>query len=478
METLIRPFFNLSVAWISSLFAVFILLAGIFLSVKLRWIQVRKFPRIFTDLFRRKNLAEQEKGTISAFQASATALAGSLGTGNIVGVATAIVSGGVGAIFWMCLSSFFGMATKYAEILLAVRYRTKNVRGEYVGGPMYYIERGLGSRKLAIFFCLCCIGASFGIGNLSQSNAVSDAFSAVFGLSPLWVGIAMATLIGLVIVGGVKRIAAFTEKLVPMMALVYLVGAVAAVAGHYRQIPAAIGLIFFDAFHPQAVSGGILGYFTSRSIRYGVARGVFSNEAGLGSAPIAHGASITNSPARQGLWGILEVFLDTIVMCTLTTLVILTSGQLYNGETGAALTTDAFRASLGGSAASFVAISTAFFAVSSIVGWGYYGEKALEYLSPKRKWLRIYQICYVFSVLLGAVARVELVWKLCDYLNMMMAIPNIIAVFALRQVVTEETDLYFTDSDKKRKRCRKGSAKMTVNLIFCRNRKLLKDHFK
>ena len=340
-------FFDALNDWLLSLptgiiYLVVLMGAGIFLTFRLRFVQFRHFFRAFKDTF--KNIGKGGgEGSISSFQATATALAGTLGTGNIIGVATAIVSGGPGAVFWMCVSSFFGMATKFAEIVLAVHFRTQNRNGETVGGPMYYIQNGIHSRTLAVIFSAACVGASFGVGNLSQSNAISDALYSTFG-APKWLaGIVVMAVVGLIIIGGIKRIGAVTERLVPIMALTYFIGSIAAIAVNWRTLPEAFALIFRDAFTTQSVSGGVLGYLTSRAVRFGISRGVFSNEAGLGSAPIAHGAAQTDSAVRQGLWGIVEVFLDTILMCTMTTVVILTSGQYQNGSTGGGIDHFGFR---------------------------------------------------------------------------------------------------------------------------------------
>lgn len=447
-------FFDALNDWILSLptgiiYLVALMGAGIFLTFRLRFVQFRHFFRAFKDTFQNIGKGGGE-GSISSFQATATALAGTLGTGNIIGVATAIVSGGPGAVFWMCVSSFFGMATKFSEIVLAVHFRTQNRNGETVGGPMYYIQNGIHSRWMAVIFSAACVGASFGVGNLSQSNAISDALYSTFG-APKWlVGLVVMAVIGLIIIGGIKRIGAVTERLVPIMALTYFIGSIAAIAVNWRALPEAFSLIFRDAFTTQSISGGVLGYLTSRAVRFGISRGVFSNEAGLGSAPIAHGAAQTDSAVRQGLWGIVEVFLDTILMCTMTTVVILTSGQYQSGATGAALTTSAFATALGKHAASFVAISTIFFAVASIVGWAYYGEKAIEFLSPKRIWVNVYRVCFVLSVFLGAVAQIDLIWNLSDLLNLIMAIPNIIAVVALSKIVSRESQSYFAKFTKTR----------------------------
>lgn len=405
---------------------------GIYLTIRLGFFQVTHFGRVMKTalggIFEKKN---NKKGTISPFQAMTTALAGTLGTGNIVGVATAIVQGGPGAVFWMWISAFFGMMTKYAEILLSVKYRDTNAKGEYVGGPMYYIEKGLKQKWLAVVFAILCLLASFGIGNMSQANSAVSALAEVVSIDPLILAIVIAVLAGLVMLGGIKRIGSVTEKFIPFMAIFYIVAGAIVLFMNFKEIPQAIRLIFTYAFQFRSVAGGISGYIMAKAIKYGVSRGVFSNEAGLGSAPIAYAAADTNDAAKQGLWGIFEVFFDTIVMCTMTALIILTSGLWDSGAEGAALTLSAFQSALGSNASIIIAISTAFFAFSTILSWSYYGEKSLEYLTKSAKAIVIYKFIFIAMIIVGSVSSITLVWDISDTLNGMMAIPNLIAVIIL-----------------------------------------------
>lgn len=417
---------------------------GIYLSFRTKFFQLTKFGLAMRttigSLFHKPKKAK--KGGITPFQAVSTALAGTLGTGNIVGVSTAIVSGGPGAVFWMWVSAFFGMITKYAEVVLAIKFRRKNRRGEYVGGPMYYIEDGLHCKPLAMVFAFLCICASFGIGNMTQSNSVSEALESSFHLNKLLIGVALAVFVGMVMLGGVKRIGKITERVVPFMGIFYTLFAILVVFLNRDQLGEAFGLIFRYAFHLKAAAGGGAGYLISTAMRYGVSRGVFSNEAGLGSAPIAHAASDTDSPVKQGMWGIFEVFFDTIVMCTLTTLVILTSGLWDCGATGATLTLAAFSKTLGSGAANIVSISMIFFAFATIIGWSYYGEKCIEYLFKDQRAVKTYRIVYVIFVVVGATTNLTLIWSVSDSLNGLMAIPNIIALIALSSLVIRETKDY------------------------------------
>ncbi len=420
--------------------------AGVWFSIRLKFFQLLRFPTIWKETFGRMFSRKEKtsgKEAISPFQAAATALAGTMGTGNIAGVATALVGGGPGAVVWMVISSIFSMALKFAEIVLAVRYRRKNAAGELVGGPMYYIEKGMGCRWLAVLFAVLCTAASFGIGNLAQSNAVAGAMKAAFGIPKAVSGAVLAGLIGLTLCGGIQRIAKLTERVVPIMAAVYLLAAGAVLFKKCECLPEVFEVMLQEAFQPSAAAGGILGFITSRAVRLGLSRGVFSNEAGMGSAPIVHGAARTDSAVRQGFWGVVEVFLDTTVMCTVTALVILVAGEIPAGMNGAALTAAAFSTGLGTWAGSFVAISILFFAGASILGWSYYGEKALEYLSPSIRCRCWYRRIYLCAVFVGAFVSLEAVWGISDFLNLLMAIPNVAAVLILTNEVSGETARYF-----------------------------------
>ncbi len=437
----------------SPLMLVLLLFVGIYLSIGTGFFQIVHLGNILRQtvgrLFRRKNRQEKKDG-VTPFQAVATALAGTLGTGNIVGVATAIVSGGPGAVFWMVASAFLGMITKYAEVLLAVTYQVKGKDDSLRGGPMYYIKHGLGWPKLGVLFAAVCLVASFGVGNMVQSNSVSDALESAFGWSKPAVGLGIALIIGPAIFGGGKQIVKICEKLVPLMAIFYFGACFWVLGARYDQLPEAVALIFRSAFELRAAGGGMLGYTIAAALRFGVSRGIFTNEAGLGSAPIAHGSAQAESAVKQGMWGVFEVFFDTVVMCTLTALVILTSGLWDSGLDGAALTTAAFSQVIGEYASGFIAISTLFFAVSSILGWYYYGSCCLEYLSSKRRAATLYRLTFLIVVIIGAVTRLGLVWALSDLLNLLMFLPNMVAVLLLSRPVFEQTSQY----KRERRSCR------------------------
>ena len=390
------------------------------------------------SFFRRRS--GKEEG-ITPFQAVSTALAGTLGTGNIAGVATAIVAGGPGAVFWMWCSALLGMATKYAEVLLAVEYRIRDREGRWQGGPMEYLARGLGMPWLAGIFCLFCALASFGIGNATQVGAVAQTMAQDFGLPPFLTGCALALLAGLVMMGGLRRIGAFTAAFVPLMALLYLGTGALVLVKNAAAIPDALSLIFRCAFTPQAAAGGAAGYTVRQAVHFGVARGVFTNEAGLGSAPIAHAGAAARGPVEQGCWGILEVFVDTILMCGFTALIILSGGELWrSGLDGAALTSAVFTAALGPLGGRVVSLSILLFAFSTVLGWGYYGERAIAWLTGERRWtVTLYRLCYLLVMVLAAPARLTLVWSLSDLLNGAMMVPNLIGVMALWRVVRGRT---------------------------------------
>ncbi len=382
---------------------------------------------------------------ISPFSATATALAGTMGTGNIVGIATALTFGGVGAIFWMWVSAFFGMMTKYAEIVLAIKFREKSENENFIGGPMYYIKNGLNNGFLAMLFSVFCILASFGIGNMTQINSIAQSLNGAFGASSLLVGVVVAIIIFAVIIGGVKRIASITTAIIPLLSLFYFVGCMVALAVNISEIPNAFALIINDAFNLKSVGGGVLGYAMVTSMKYGFSRGVFSNEAGLGSAPIIHAAANTDSAVKQGMWGVFEVFIDTIVVCTLTALVIITSGALQSGVSGAILTSAAFENTLGEFAEIFIALSITLFAFSTIVSWSYYGEKSIQYLTKKKGAIVLYRCIYVAAIIPGAILELKTVWEISDTLNGLMALPNMYAVIMLSGVVIQCTKSYFAE---------------------------------
>lgn len=432
-----------SVVW-GPMMLILMISIGIYFTIRLKFFQVRKFKSVIKETIGNIfDKSEKSKDGISPFKSATTALAGTIGTGNIVGVSTALVSGGVGAVFWMWVSSFFGMMTKYAEIVLALHYRQRNDKGEIVGGPMYYIEKGLGQKWLAILFSIFCAIAGFGIGNMTQINSMSESLNIAFGVDKLVVGIVVAVVVGLVIIGGVKRISNVTATIIPVFGILYIVGALVVIFVNIEQIPNAFLQIFKQAFNFQSVGGGVFGYGIMKSMQYGFSRGVFSNEAGLGSAPIAHSASNAKTEVHQGLWGIFEVFFDTIVMCTLTALVIITSGVLDSGLNGANLTTVAFSKVFGDSAFIILSVSISLFAFATLIGWCYYGEKSVEYLFKNSKSaVLIYRFIYIILIVVGAVMQLDLVWNISDTMNGFMAIPNLVALVCLSKKVITITKKY------------------------------------
>ena len=420
---------------------------GVYLTIRTNFLQVSKFGFAMREtLFKIFEKGEiSEEGDITPFQALSTALAATIGTGNIAGVATAIAIGGPGAVFWMWVSAFFGMMTKYAEVVLAIKYREKNKDGNWVGGPMYYITDGLGKnwKWLAYLFAAFGALAAFGIGNMVQANSVAAALEATFNIPVLVSGIVLAVAAGAVILGGLKRIAAVTEKIVPFMAVFYMIGAIVILILNITHIPESFGLIFSSAFSARAGVGGFAGATVMMAMRFGVARGVFSNEAGLGSAPIAHAAARTDHPVRQGLWGVFEVFADTIVICTLTALTIISSGVWNSGITGAALTTEAFNEGLPGPGGVIVAIGILFFAFSTLLSWAYYGEKCAEYILGSG-FNKVYRIIWLPLIVLGAIGSLTMIWDIADTLNGLMAIPNLVALLGLSGVVVQLTKEFFS----------------------------------
>ena len=410
-------------------------------------------------IFTNKNItAHTEKGdkAISQFQSLCTALAATIGTGNIVGVATAIISGGPGSIFWMWVMAILGMMTNYSENVLGIFYRRKNAAGEWSGGAMYYLSDGLGSKKgckklgrvLAVLFACFCVLASFGIGNMSQINSIAGNMNAAFQVPNLVTGILLMVLSALVILGGLKRVAAVTEKVVPVMALFYIVGALTVVLTHVTFVPAAFVSIFKGAFAMKAAGGGVLGYGVSRAITWGFKRGAFSNEAGLGSSVMVHSSSNVKEPVQQGMWGIFEVFADTIVVCTLTALVILTSGfvdldtgHMLTEVQGSALVGQAFSTVFGAFGPKFIAVAILLFAYSTVLGWSHYGTKAFEYLFGTRA-SRGYQLVFVAMVVVGATMKLDLAWDLSDTFNGLMMVPNLIGVLSLSGTVAKITKNY------------------------------------
>lgn len=393
-------------------------------------------------LFRDRRVRKaQDHQSISQFQSFCTALAATLGTGNITGVATAIVTGGPGAVFWMWVSAFLGMMTIYAENVLGIKYRYKNSEGAWVGGAMVYMERGLGAKWLAVFFSIFCLCASFGMGNMTQANAIAKGLKATLKIPEQFTGMALMVLVAGVILGGVQRVAMVAEKIVPFMAVFYILGGLLVIVIHYERIPETFLWIFGEAFGLRAVGGGVAGYGVKMAMKMGISRGVFSNEAGLGSSVMAHAASDVSCPQIQGMWGMAEVFVDTIVVCTITALVILTSG-VYDPQRcisniadgvenidGTTLTGNAF-ATVFPNGDKFLAISIALFAFATIIGWAYFGERTAAYLFGEHA-VFPYKLIYILLLLPGAVLAPKLVWELSDTFNGLMAIPNLTALILL-----------------------------------------------
>lgn len=437
METL-KQFFDMVGGWVWGVPMLALLVGtGVYLTLRLRFLQfsmlVFALKQAFTPHGKKADGSDHD-GDVSHFGALMTALSATIGTGNIAGVATAVVAGGPGAVFWMWITAIFGMATKYAEGVLAVKYRTTNSRGEKSGGPMYYIERGLNMKWMALLFALFGTLASFGIGSSVQSNSVAQSIQASFQIDSWITGVVLTVFTALVILGGIKSISRVSSAIVPVMAIGYVLGGLVVIFSNLDLLGPVLELIFTDAFTGQAVAGGALGTV----IRYGVARGVFSNEAGMGSAPIAAAAAKTDHPVRQGLVSMTGTFLDTIVVCSITGIVLVMGGLYTNGETGAALTTHTFAQLLPGAGGWIVTFGLVFFAYSTILGWCYYGEKCAAYLLGDG-FVLIYRLIYVASVFLGTVVSLDLVWAASDVFNGLMAIPNLIALLMLTGVVVAET---------------------------------------
>lgn len=413
---------------------------GLFLSVRLKFMQFWALPHAIKLIFSHEKDAD---GDISHFAALMTALAATVGIGNIVGVATAISIGGPGAVFWMWVTGLVGMATKYSEAILAVKYREEGTNG-YKGGPMYYIAKGAKLPWLGFLFALFTIFASFGIGNMTQANAVSQALASQADISVWVTGGILLVLTALVVIGGIKSIGKFTSFLVPIMIIIYVVCALVILFMNLDKLPNAFYLIFHYAFNPIAAGGGFVGATVAAAIRFGVARGVFSNESGLGSAPIAAAAAKTNDPARQALVSMTQTFIDTIVVCTMTALIILISPFWQEGVSAGELTLQSFAFHLGATGSFVVVLATVLFAYSTILGWSYYGERAFEYLFGE-KFAIAYRVVFVLIIMIGATQKLDFVWNFSDLANGLMAIPNLIGLLLLSKVIVSETDRYFKE---------------------------------
>lgn len=416
-----------------------LILTGIIFSIRLKFIQVRKFGEGMRRVFGGINLfgKQADKDGMSSFQALATAIAAQVGTGNITGCATALISGGPGAIFWMWLSAFFGMATIYGEAVLAQKFKTRSETGEVIGGPVYYIRqafKGGFGKFLAGFFAVAIILALGLMGNMVQSNSIGDAFYNAFGVNKLIVGIIIAAIAAFIFLGGMKRIASVTEKVVPIMAALYIVGSLVVIIANIKNIPNVFYQIFVGAFNPTAVLGGAAGITVKAAMRYGVARGLFSNEAGMGSTPHAHAVAKVDKPEDQGIVAMIGVFLDTFVVLTLTALVILSTNSLGSGAEGVALAQLAFSKVFGNFGGVFIAICLLFFAFSTIIGWYFFGEQNIKYLFGQKA-VKIYALLVVIFVIIGSTLKVDLVWNLSDLFNGIMVFPNLLALLALSGLV-------------------------------------------
>ena len=436
--------------------------AGLFLTIRTRAIQFRKFGYAMKNtvgkIFKKQ---EATHGEITPLQAVTTALSATVGTGNIAGITLAITLGGAGAIFWLWITALIGMCTKYAEVLLAVKFREKNAHGDWVGGPMYYITNGLGKNWKCLSYLFCVFGAlaAFGIGNAVQVGNITDSINTAIqsfvpsaidlvGTINLVIGVILAGVVALVLLGGIKRLGQVTEKLVPIMSIVYIISCLVVICMNIGELGNVFVLIFKGAFNPSAVVGGVSGFTLIQCITWGVKRGVFSNEAGLGSAPIAHAATSEKNPVKQGLYGIFEVFMDTIVICSLTGITLLISGiELNYGTSGTtALNAHAFGTVFGDQIGSLIiAIAIALFALSTLLSWGLYGTRCCEYIFGSKS-NKIYQVVFVGVVIVGATMKLDLAWAIADTLNGLMALPNLIGIIGLSGVVVTLTKEYF---DKK-----------------------------
>ena len=418
---------------------------GIYFTWKLKFLQIRKFRQICKNTFSNMTLFGEKagKGGMSSFQSLATAIAAQVGTGNLAGAATAIALGGPGAIFWMWIAAFFGMATIFAEAVLAQLHRRKNENGRILGGPAYYISQGLGSKWLAGFFAVAIIVALGFIGNMVQANSIADAFSVAFDV-PTWAtGILLAVLGGLVFSGDTSRIAATTEKMVPIMAVLYLLGGLWILLTHFTEIPNAFRMIFVGAFDPAAATGGVIGAGIKEAMRYGVARGLFSNEAGMGSTPHAHAVAKVEYPAQQGFVAIMGVFIDTFVVLNMTAFVIFVTGVLDGHTTGISLTQNAFAAGFGSHSFGygFVAVCLFFFAFSTVIGWYFFAEQNVRYFFGKSG-IPEFRVFVMGFIMLGSFLKVDLVWELADMFNGLMVLPNLIALWGLSKLVSRALDAY------------------------------------
>lgn len=449
---------------------------GMWFQVKTAFLPVWKWKlwmrkTILAAFFEKGVHESNDKGALSQFQSVCTALAATIGTGNIAGVATAITAGGPGAVFWMWISAVIGMATTYAENLLGIKYRYKDREGHYVGGAMVYMERGCKMKWMAVIFAFLCMLSSLGMGNMTQVNSVSHALESAFSVPLPVTGIVMAVIIGVLVLGGIGRIAKVTEKLIPIMGFAFIVGTVMVIGVHFRAIPAAVASIFREAFSFRAGVSGVAGYGIATAMRMGIARGIFTNEAGLGTSVMVNSVSDVKEPAEQGMWAIFTVFVDTIVMCTLAALAILVSGvydpAVYGAALGteaftqlpdgAALTAQAFASAFGKQGANFVAISIAVFAFATLLAWSYYGEKSAEYIWGKKA-IPVFKLLFIAATYIGSVMKLTVVWEISDTFNGLLAIPNLVALAILAPEVAAETRRYMSKKGEISKMTKTGKA--------------------
>lgn len=416
---------------------------GVYLTLRLGVFQIGKLPTAFRLIF---SSDQSGQGDVSSFAALCTALAATVGTGNIVGVATAITTGGPGALFWMWVAAFFGMATKYAEGFLAIKYRTKDANGQAAGGPMHYITLGMGQKwkPLAVFFAISgVLVALLGIGTFSQVNSITSSLESSFGLAPQIISLLLAVLVAIIIFGGIEAISQVSTKVVPFMAILYLLASVLVLVVHWNELLPTLGLVLKSAFSPAAAVGGFVGATVKEAIQRGIARGVFSNESGLGSAPIAAAAAKSDNPVEQGLISMTGTFIDTLIICSLTGLSILVTGQwTVEGLEGAPLTQAAFATVFGSTGSIALTISLVLFAFTTILGWSYYGERCIEFLFGTKSILP-YRLLFVAMVALGGFLKLDFIWTIADIVNGLMALPNLIALLALSPVIIKETRQYF-----------------------------------
>ncbi len=459
MKTIINiaTYLNENIIWGIPMVS-FMVLVGIYLCFVTKgviFLRFKTFLRLtIMTLFKKTDKTRLPKGALTPFQSLCTALAATIGTGNVIGVGIAIATGGPGAIFWLWISALIGMVIKYCEVTLAVAFKRKTSNGEIVGGPMYYISYGLHAKWLAFLFAFLCVLASFGIGASVQANAISSALKGSFSISHTITGFIVSILAGFVIIGGIKRIATMTERLVPFMSLLYILGAGIAIFVHIKEIPVAFELIFKSAFSNTAAMGGFLGASAMKACKIGITRGVFTHEAGMGSSSIAHASAYTDHPAHQGLWGAFEVFFDSIIICTITALVMITSGFWKDSRMISApefICSFAFENTFKGGKY-VVSIGLSLFAFASILAWYYYGEACLKYLFyGNRSICAIYQVIYIVMIFIGAVTNLDIVWKFSDLFNGLMAIPNLIALILLAPVVGRLTKEYYNNFSERTK---------------------------